>query len=173
MTKLTAKNLTVKVKDATLVEAASLSLVPGEFIALLGPNVAGKTSLIRAMLGLEHPTDGHASLNDEDTRTLNPIERARSIAYLPQTRPLAWPNTVRDVVSLGRFSHGAALGRLKTADAEAVDRAIEACDIKHLADRNADTLSGGELARMHCARAFAAEAPLLIADEPIAALDPR
>ncbi|MEM1037070.1 MAG: ABC transporter ATP-binding protein [Pseudomonadota bacterium] len=173
MTKLSAANLTVKVKDATLVEAASLSLVPGEFIALLGPNGAGKTSLIRAMLGLEHPTDGHATLDDEDTRTLNPIERARSIAYLPQTRPLAWPNTVRDIVSLGRFSHGAALGQLKPADADAVDRAIAACDITHLADRNADTLSGGELARMHCARAFAAEAPLLIADEPIAALDPR
>ena len=76
-------------------------------------------------------------------------------------------------MALGRFSHGAVLGRLKGADRDAVDRALSACDLTHLADRSADTLSGGELARMHCARAFAAEAPLLVADEPIAALDPR
>lgn len=173
MTDLVANNLTLKVKDATLVETASFSLKRGEFTVLLGPNGAGKTSLIRAALGLEAPTSGTATLSGEDTRQLSPIARARSVAYLPQIRPLAWPNTVWDVVALGRFSHGAALGRLKGADAEAVERAIVACDLTSLAHRRADTLSGGELARMHCARAFAAEAPLLIADEPIAALDPR
>ena len=106
-------------------------------------------------------------------RDFSPGERAQKIAYLPQIRPLAWPNQVRDIVALGRFSHGAALGRLKQDDAAAVDRAITACDLHHLIDRTADTLSGGELARVHCARAIATEAPLLIADEPTAALDPR
>ncbi|MEM6586401.1 MAG: ABC transporter ATP-binding protein [Pseudomonadota bacterium] len=173
MTELVATDLTLKAKDAVLVEAASWSLKPGEFVALLGPNGAGKTSLLRASLGLETPTSGSARLGGDDTNDLIPATRARRLAYLPQIRPLAWPNTVRDVVALGRFAHGAALGRLGTKDAEAVDRAIIACDLTALADRNADTLSGGELARMHCARAFAAEAPLLIADEPTAALDPR
>jgi len=173
MTSLIANNLTLSVKDATLIEAASFTLQPKELVVLLGPNGAGKTSLIRASLGLETPTSGTATLAGEDTRRLSPVARARSIAYLPQIRPLAWPNTVRDVVALGRFSHGAALGRLKGADAEAVERAIDACDLTRLAHRRADTLSGGERARMHCARAFAAEAPLLVADEPTAALDPR
>ncbi|MEO0548306.1 MAG: ABC transporter ATP-binding protein [Pseudomonadota bacterium] len=173
MADLVADNLTLNVKDATLVETASFSLQRGEFTVLLGPNGAGKTSLIRASLGLEVPTSGTATLGGEDTRQLSPVARARNIAYLPQIRPLAWPNTVRDVVALGRFSHGAALGRLKGADAEAVARAIAACDLTSFAHRRADTLSGGELARMHCARAFAAEAPLLVADEPTAALDPR
>jgi len=86
---------------------------------------------------------------------------------------LAWPNTVRDVVALGRYSHGASLGKLNVMDAAAVDKAIADCDVAHLATRKTDTLSGGELARVHCARAFAAQAPLLIADEPVAALDPR
>ena len=173
MTNLIADRLTLKVKDATLVETASFSLRPGEFTVLLGPNGAGKTSLLRAALGLEAPTSGKATLGGEDTRQLSPIDRARSVAYLPQIRPLAWPNTVLDVVALGRFSHGAALGRLKGADAEAVERAVSACDLQSLAHRRADTLSGGELARMHCARAFAAEAPLLVVDEPTAALDPH
>lgn len=173
MTDLIARDLTLKAKDATLVDAASFRLAPGELVALLGPNGAGKTSLIRASLGLEPATSGLVTLGGEDTARLDPIARARSVAYLPQIRPLAWPNTVRDVVALGRFSHGAVLGRLKGADADAVERAIAACDLAELAHRGADTLSGGELARMHCARAFAAEAPLLIADEPTAALDPR
>lgn len=173
MTDLTVKGLTYQVNGATLVEQASFKLVPGELICLLGPNGAGKTSLIRTSLGLEKPSFGQSMLDGESTLTLSPILRARRIAYLPQIRPLAWPNAVRDIVALGRFSHGAVLGRLKGADRDAVDRALSACDLTHLADRSADTLSGGELARMHCARAFAAEAPLLVADEPIAALDPR
>lgn len=173
MTELVATDLSVKVKDAALVDGASFRLRFGEFVVLLGPNGAGKTSLIRACLGLETPSSGDAQMDGENTATMSPIARARKVAYLPQIRPLAWPNSVRDVVALGRFSHGAALGRLKGADAEAVDRALTACDLAHLAHRSADTLSGGELARMHCARAFAAEAPLLIADEPSAALDPR
>lgn len=173
MTKLIASNLSYSVKTATLVADASFQLEPGEFVVLLGPNGAGKTSLIRASLGLAPLSRGSATLGGEETMRLSPAARAKSVAYLPQIRPLAWPNTVRDIVSLGRFSHGAALGRLKGEDAEAVDRAIAACDLSDFAQRQADTLSGGELARMHCARAFAAEAPLLIADEPTAALDPR
>ncbi len=173
MTELAANDLTLRVKDAALVKAASFRLRPSEFVALLGPNGAGKTSLIRASLGLARPSAGTATLDGRETAALSPAARARRIAYLPQIRPLAWPNTVRDVVALGRFSYGAAPGRLTGEDRTAVGRAIEACDLGHLAHRSADTLSGGELARMHCARAFAAEAPLLVADEPIAALDPR
>ncbi|MEO1042436.1 MAG: ABC transporter ATP-binding protein [Pseudomonadota bacterium] len=173
MTELIVNDISLTKKDAILVDHASFSLKAGELVALLGPNGAGKTSLIRASLGLETPTTGSASLDDVGIETLDPIARARKIAYLPQERPLAWPARVRDVVALGRFSHGTALGRLKPNDEEAVDKAILACDLHKLAHRSVDTLSGGERARMHCARAFAAEAPLLIADEPTAALDPR
>ena len=173
MTELVTTNLTVQAKDAALVKAASFRLSPGEFVVLLGPNGAGKTSLIRASLGLQASSTGQSTLGGDNVIDLSAISRSRKVAYLPQIRPLAWPNIVRDVVALGRFSHGATLGRLKGLDAEAVKRAIAACDLTHLANRRANTLSGGELARMHCARAFAAEAPLLIADEPTAALDPR
>ena len=173
MTELIATDLDYSVKGAGLVRSASFQLAPRDFIAILGPNGAGKTSLIRAALGLEKPTGGSATLKGQETHRISPIERARSIAYLPQVRPLAWPNIVRDVVALGRYSHGATLGRLKAKDREAVDKAIIDCDLSDLADRNANALSGGELARMHCARALAAKAPLLIADEPTAALDPR
>ncbi|MEM9168497.1 MAG: ABC transporter ATP-binding protein [Pseudomonadota bacterium] len=173
MTELVVEDLTVRAKDAVLVDAARFALRTGELVALLGPNGAGKTSLVRAALGLALAATGDARLDGDPTATLDPAVRARKVAYLPQQRPLAWPARVRDVVSLGRFSHGVRVGKLEGADAEAVERALTACDLAALAERKADTLSGGERARMHCARAFAAETPLLVADEPTAALDPR
>lgn len=173
MTELISQDIKMIAGGTTIVSAASFSLKPGELVVILGPNGAGKTSLIRASLGFEKPSIGMATLAGEDTATLSPAKRARKISYLPQSRPLAWPNSVRDIVSLGRFSHGAAMGRLTGSDAEAVERAMVNCDIAHLSKRDAGTLSGGELARVHCARAFAAETPLLVADEPIAGLDPR
>lgn len=173
MADLLTRDLTVIAGKATLVRAANLSLRTGELVALLGPNGAGKTSLLRSALGLEKRASGSALLNGEDSERLSPMQRARQVAYLPQQRPLAWPNTVRDVIALGRFAYGAAPGRLSAADAAAVDRAIGLCGLSAFTERQADTLSGGELARVHCARALAAEAPLLVADEPVAALDPR
>ncbi len=173
MTKLAANKLSVIADGITLVDDASLTLAPGELVAILGPNGAGKTTLLRAMLGLTKIARGTAQLDGSECRGLAAHERARKVSYLPQRRPLAWPNRVRDIVSLGRFSHGAALGRLSPDDAAAVDNAITSCDLAALADRGADTLSGGELARVHFARAIAAQAPLLVADEPVAALDPR
>ncbi len=172
MAELKIADACLTVAGATLVRNASVKITPGELVVLLGPNGAGKTSLLRLALGLLPPDSGHVTLDGVAVSKVVPAERARSIAYLPQTRPLAWPNRVRDIVALGRFAHGVVLGKLRTVDAVAVERALLACDLLALADRNADTLSGGELARVHCARAIAATTPLLLADEPTAALDP-
>lgn len=173
MTELVVTDLSRTAGKTHLFENASFTLSPGELVCLLGPNGAGKTSLLRTALALEKRTSGMVTLGGVDSERLTPMERARKVAYLPQQRPLAWPNSVRDVVALGRFAYGAAPGKLKQADANAVNNAIDLCDLGGLMHRTTDTLSGGELARVHCARAFAADAPLLIADEPVAALDPR
>jgi iron complex transport system ATP-binding protein len=173
MTELTVKNLSVNAGSATLVHDASLTLRQGELTAILGPNGAGKTTLLRAALGLVESFGGTAQIDGCECSQLSPAERAKKISYLPQRRPLAWPNKVSDIVALGRFAHGATLGRLGPEDAIAVDEAIANCNLEKLANRNADSLSGGELARVHFARAMAAKAPLMIADEPVAALDPR
>ncbi len=173
MAKLQVSNLCVQAGSTCLVQDASFSLERGELIALLGPNGAGKSSLLRACLGLRKASSGSSTIDGQDLTRLPPIERAKHIAYLPQMTPLAWPNTVKDVIALGRFSHGANLSKLTGKDADAVSSAIIKSDIEHLTQRRMDTLSGGELARVHCARVFASETPLLIADEPVAALDPR
>ena len=160
------------VSHAPLLYDASLTLAPGELVALLGPNGAGKTTLLRTALGLMPPTSGEIVLDGRLLPSMSAAERARAVAYLPQAREVAWPVAVRDVVALGRFAHGASLGRPSGADAAAVERVLIECDLMALADRRADTLSGGEGARMHLARALAGGAALMLADEPVAALDP-
>lgn len=173
MTELRLMNASVGVGGVPLVREASVSIAQGQLVVLLGPNGAGKTSLLRLALGLLEPDAGDALLNDSAVASLSPAERARSMAYLPQTRPLTWPIRVRDIVALGRFAHGVLMGRPQREDARRIEAALAACDLLPLADRKATTLSGGELARVHCARSFVANTPLLLADEPTAALDPR
>ena len=170
---LTVEKLCVRAGGSLLVENASLDLRSGELAVLLGPNGAGKTSLLRGILGLAPTAMGSVRLQGRTLGEFNPQQRARRLSYLPQRRLLAWPSPVRDVVSLGRYAWGCAPGRLGAEDLGAVNAALAACDLLAMAERSTDTLSGGELARVHCARAFATEAPLLFADEPVASLDPR
>lgn len=173
MTELVATNVGISAGKTTLVDGASMTLRPGELVAILGPNGAGKTTLVRALVGQADPDLGVVTLGGENCARMSPTRRAKLVSYLPQRRPLAWPNKVKDIVALGRFAHGAALGRLSGVDSQAVEEAMTSCDLVHLAERAADTLSGGEIARVHFARAMAGRTPLLVADEPVAALDPR
>jgi iron complex transport system ATP-binding protein len=100
-------------------------------------------------------------------------ERARTIAYLPQNGTVAWPLPVRDVVALGRLPHGEQPDRLPIRGEEAVVRAMQAVSLQGFEHRPVTELSGGERARVLLARALATQAPVLLVDEPVAALDPR
>lgn len=162
MTLLELEALQVDLGGARVLENVSLSLAPGEVLGLIGPNGAGKTTLMRAALGLI-PHQGDSSL-----ARLPAEDRARAAAWLPQRREIAWPVTVESVVGLGRLPHRAGPER----DAKAVTAALERMGLSEFRHRIATRLSGGEQARVHLARALAQEAPLLLADEPIAGLDP-
>ena len=170
---LEARNLNHAIEGKALVSEADFTVEAGTLTALIGPNGSGKTSLLRLALGLVPCDTGKVRIGGTPTSELSPVEQARRVAYLPQTRPLVWPQPVEDIVALGRFAYGAALGRLSPEDKAAVDRAIAACQLEGFEERAADTLSGGELARVHLARALAAETALVVADEPVAALDPK
>ena len=163
---LAAEAVTVKRGAAVLVDAVSLCVPAGTFLGLLGPNGAGKTSLLRALAGIEAPASGIITYDGRVVAEIGRRALGRMVSYLPQDGRIHWPLPVQDVVALGRLPHGAA-----TVD-EAVERAMAAAEVRHLARRSAGTLSGGERARVLLARALAVEAPVLLADEPCAALDP-
>ena len=166
MTALEASHLSVSLRGRPVLRDVSLRVAPGEFVGLIGPNGAGKTTLMRAALGLI-PFEGQSSL-----AALAPAARARAAAWLPQSREIAWPVTVERLVMLGRLPHLGAGQHPGPADRAAVDRALDRMDLAGLRHRTATRLSGGEQARVLIARTLAQEAPVLLADEPIAGLDP-
>jgi len=170
--KLEAKSITVIAGETKIVSDAALQIGEGEFVGLIGPNGAGKSTLLRAMVGVRPRNAGEVMLDGRPFESFTPRERARRIAFLPQERRVEWRLPVRDVVMLGRYPHHAGFGGPTTADRVAVEQAIAAVDVTGLEDRPAAVLSAGEKARVLLARALAVEAPILIADEPIAALDP-
>jgi iron complex transport system ATP-binding protein len=148
-------------------------LPAGELVALVGPNGAGKTTLLRALAGLL-PMKGSAHYGARDLISMSPNERARLIAYLPQGHQAHWPLPAWDIVALGRYPHGVRdPARLPQGDAAIVDDALARADAVELARRDVQTLSGGERARIMMARVLAVQAPIVLADEPTAALDPR
>jgi iron complex transport system ATP-binding protein len=156
----------------TILSDADLVFVPGRVTALLGPNGAGKTTLLRAIAGLTKADSGEAMLDGTDVREMDRQARARAIGYLPQSASVAWDVTVAELVALGRIPHATPFAALSTGDDAAVGRAMAACDLEALAGRAVGTLSGGERARAMLARVMAGEPRWILADEPLASLDP-
>ncbi|MFM9972998.1 MAG: ABC transporter ATP-binding protein [Beijerinckiaceae bacterium] len=171
--RLALNNVSVTLAGAPIVRSVTADLKPARLVALVGPNGAGKTTLLRALAGLL-PMTGQAVLDTHDLAGMKPEARARRMSYLPQGHQVHWPMRARDVVALGRYPHGGRdPSRLSEEDSRIVALAMQRTECLSLADRNVQTLSGGERARVMMARVFAVEAPVLLADEPTAALDPR
>lgn len=167
MVELVAHHLLAETADATIVDVDHLVLGRG-LTALIGPNGAGKSSLMRILAGFDRPLGASVRVDGQCLTKLDGLARARLIGWLPQSLPMAWPLHVRDVVAMGRFSYG----RGDAGGGHKIDDAMVECGIAHLTHRTMPTLSGGEERRVHLARVLVGNAPLLLLDEPVAALDP-
>lgn len=150
-----------------------LEVPEGTLYAVLGPNGSGKSTLMRALLGIVQPFRGTARIDGRPVSEWSRRDLARTVGAVPQSEPLAFPMTVRELVAMGRYPH---LGSLRAEGAEdrtAIRGALDRCDVADLADRAVDTLSGGELQRVRIARALAQEPRALALDEPTSSLDIR
>jgi iron complex transport system ATP-binding protein len=170
---LEARGLRVEVPGRVLLDNISCPIRQGGRIALLGPNGAGKSTLMRVLSGCLDPQAGEVLLGGSRLHDLPRKVVARTLAYVPQLRPPLLPLTVREIVAMGRLSHAGLFHALSLTDRDRIDAALDRLDVAHLQERDATTLSGGELQRVFLARAVAQEAQLLLLDEPLSGLDAR
>jgi iron complex transport system ATP-binding protein len=157
----------------TILADVSLVLEGGSFVALLGANGAGKSTLLSVLAGLLAPTGGGVRLDEQPLPAISRRELAIRRAYLPQNARAEWPISVERLVALGLTPQLPAFGRLPADFDARISAALEACDLLGRRDQAVTTLSGGELGRAMLARALIGDPDILIADEPLAGLDPR
>lgn len=168
---LRGSGLTFEIDGRRLVDGVDIELAAGEVLAVAGPNGAGKSTLLRLLAGELEPTSGTVELNGRPLGDLHHHECARLRAVVPQDTVLQFAFTVREVVAMGRHPHRHNGGGER--DREAIESAMRWTETLELHRRTYPTLSGGERGRTTFARVLAQESPILLLDEPTAALDIR
>ncbi|MBI2992798.1 MAG: ABC transporter ATP-binding protein [Gammaproteobacteria bacterium] len=163
-------NVSFAYDGAPVLEDVTFSIAPEEFFGIIGPNAAGKSTLLKLMLGLLTPDRGTIRVFGEP-----PVLSRRRVGYVPQHPGFSrqFPVTVVEVVLLGRLGTGAGLGGFSRLDRFKAIQALRAVQIEDIARRRINTLSGGQLQRVLIARALACDPELLVLDEPTANIDLR
>ena len=170
MTSLAFDQVRVDYAKRTAVASFTDTVKPGEWLCIIGPNGAGKSSLLRSIAGVV-PHSGRILVDGSPLTARSSRRCAQLIAYVPQAPVLPSGMTGAEYVLLGRNPFVTHFGRESELDHSMVDDVIDRLDLAKLATRDVDTLSGGERQRLVIARAIAQEAPILLLDEPTAALD--
>ncbi len=168
---LSAVSFAYRAGDPVL-DQVELRVEQGELVAVLGPNGSGKSTLLRIAAGLLDPTAGQATWDGRSLQALPRLQRARAVAFLPQSVPVLYRHSVRDVIALGRHPHlRGPFSPFSAADRAAIALAMERTEVDALATRSFDELSGGERQRVLIAAALAQGGRLFLLDEPTISLD--
>jgi len=168
---LEGRDLTIGYPDRVVGRRLNVQLAKGEVLALLGPNGGGKTTLLKTLLGLLSARAGTVSIGGQSLYAYSNRDRARLIAYVPQTHVATFAFTVETVVLMGRIAHGNLFSRPSPNDHAVAVRMLERFGIGHLAARPYTEISGGERQLALLARALAQEPHFVVLDEPTASLD--
>jgi len=172
MSLLIGTRLDYSIDGVSILEHIDIEVKTGELVGLIGPNGAGKSSLLRLLTGVEAVTGGEISFDQQPLSQWSLQQRARSIGYLVQGATAHWPFSVEKVVGLGRIPYQGWWQQASSEDAEKVEQAMAMTETLAYRNRIVTTLSGGEQTLVMLARIFATEPQLILADEPVAALDP-
>ncbi|NUR84006.1 MAG: ABC transporter ATP-binding protein [Nonomuraea sp.] len=167
---ITVNGLSVTLGTREVLREVDLRAPKGLWLSVIGPNGAGKSTLLKAVMGLV-ASSGEITVDGRPSRALRPRERARLIAYAPQSPALPADMSVLDYALLGRTPYIPYFGRESSHDREVTRGVLERLDLAEFAGRRLGELSGGERQRVVLARALAQQAPVLLLDEPTTALD--
>jgi iron complex transport system ATP-binding protein len=171
---LRAKNLSIGYETRQPVfEEINFSVQPGDFVALLGVNGIGKSTLLRTISGLQKQVSGSITLNDIETNLLSAGEKAKLLSVVLTEKVLIEQISVRQFVALGRAPYTNWMGRLSEADTQELNKVIELMKMQALQRRPFGKLSDGEKQKAMIARALCQQTPVIILDEPTAFLDFR
>lgn len=171
---ISARDLTLRIGARTLLNTASFDVAPGQFVAVLGANGVGKTTLLRTLAGVRAPDGGDVLVDNRELSSYSAAERGRLIAHITTDDLFQDQLLVRDVVAMGRYPHRRWWQWTEEPqDEAAIADALHAVRMQAFALRRFDTLSSGERQRVWLALALAQEAPLLLLDEPTSHLDVR
>jgi len=172
-TALSCRDLGITVPGRTLVDHLAMALSPGDFLAVLGQNGAGKTLTMLTLAGLRPPAAGRVRLDGRDLDTLRRRQVAARLALLPQDADDVFPATVLETVLVGRHPHLGAFAWESSIDVEIAHTALERVGLAGFAGRDVDTLSGGERRRVAIAEVLAQAPAVYLLDEPTNHLDPQ
>lgn len=165
------KELTVGYGQRTLLEKVSTRITSGQLVALLGRNGTGKSTLLRAIMGLEKPQTGEIRLQGKNITSLKPEKLARNISFVTTDKVRIANLRCEDVVALGRAPYTNWIGQLQPEDKTRVDEAMRLVGMSDYAEKTMDQMSDGECQRIMIARALAQDTPVILLDEPTAFLD--
>lgn len=163
--------VSIELRGQPVLRGISAMLQPGRVTVILGANGAGKSTLLSCLAGLRQPGSGAVRLGNRPVLAMDKRERGRMIGLMPQRAEIHWDVDVETLVGLGRMPHRGRWGPTE-ADRAAISRAMAATGVTALRARKALRLSGGEQGRVLLARVLAGEPGWLLADEPLASLDP-
>ena len=170
--RLEAKDLHQQLGGQAILKGVSIEVREGEMLGQSGPHGAGQTTLLRLSAGILKPPKEKLLADGQPLANLSQSERGRKIAYLTQEGTAHWPISVERIVALGRLPHLGTWQKPGKEDDRVIQRVLDQTGLSGLTDRSFPTLSGGEKARVLLARALTVEPEVLLADEPVAALDP-
>ncbi|MDD5217804.1 MAG: ABC transporter ATP-binding protein [Candidatus Omnitrophica bacterium] len=173
MNLIEAKDISVSLGGRVIVDHVSLAVGKGEMVGLIGPNGAGKSTLMKTLVRILRFQSGSIDLMGQPIHRMDRKILARKLAYLPQGQEVHWPLAVERVVALGRIPYLMPWQDLSDFDDQKIREAMTCSDVLPLARRQINQLAGGEKALVMLARALASEPEVILADEPVAGLDPN
>ena len=172
MSLLSAKSIHFEIDGVSILKDVEFHVEAGELVGLIGPNGAGKSSLLRLLTGIAIPQRGEVCFEGQQLSQISLRQRAQNLGYLVQGARAHWPFSVDKVVGLGRIPYQKWWQQDSDLDRQKVEAALTKTETLAYRNRVVTTLSGGEQTLVMLARIFASESRLVLADEPVAALDP-